>query len=1176
MSNTKIKSSQFHGVIGHGTDGYFLVTNGDGSMSWIASVVNPVISSLSYPGSATAADPAGGETITITGTGFKTGATVTVGGTAAPSVSYVSATSLTITTPAKAAGDYDVVVTNTDGGTATSVNGISYNGIPSWTTAAGSLGTFASDTTISTITLQATEPDGGTITFSITNGALPTGLSLTGANIDGTTTLETADTLYTFTVTATDDETQTTPRTFTITVTKQFIGTENFTINTYTGNGSTLAVEGKIGTAAQFNGTNYIVTPELGDRTTFSYSFWMNMSNASSNDKYIFGEQVGGQIFATAGALIIYANAGDRTFSGSPTVSNNTWHHIVLSVSSGTGTIYVDGVDKGNCSYTNLSITAPLYMGTASTQPGNTTYAMQGKMDQVRIFNKAISSSEVTTLYGENNTSTTKSTTDIFDDGSGVALYEFEKGAKDTGGVNGYIGAGGIFNGSSSYINLGSASSLVPTNFTFSAWVKTTSTSTDFIVGTNVNPYYSKVAVRSEGDGRVRCFYGNYTSNENGFYSTFNTINNGEWHHIVYFINQTTAKLYIDGSLDTTHTLTITPTTNGDLTLATYYNDNNSSYGSAIWEGTLDQVRIFNKELSSSEVTTLYGETSASATKSTTDIFSDSSGIALYELEGNANDSGRFGSGAIDSGQSAVFNGSSSKIETSLTQTNTSAWSWSFWVNVSAKPSSGNIAAILSNMNGSSPFAGVAFLIDSPNFGFASGGSGIWTSNIVNPNLNQWYHIVITYDGTNTITPYVDGTSYGAITHTPANGNNLTIGDSDLSSWGSFNGKIDQVRIYSSALSASDVEALTSETNVPTTNLVADYKLDGDATDETGSYNGTATDLTYSDPAEFPVYDGTATNVSYAYDGTPTNVSFVGTSFQPDLVWIKERNNPIDHLLFDTIRGAGVYQRTNLTSNDPLPQLATLSSFDSNGFSVGTDGGVNGNNDTYVAWCWKAGGSAVSNTDGSVTSQVSANPDAGFSIVKYNSGTTAITAGHGLNQKPEMLICKPLVAGSWAIWHKDFADLEQTYIPFTTSAAIDAGVNIWNYSNWGNNLIGSVNPTMFGNNNDVIAYCFHSVDGYQKIGSYTSNASVKITTGFEPRWIMIKYTGAASDWWIMDTARYDGSTGTHGGKLVKPFLEANTSDAEASPTSGSVEFVSDGFYPTNFFNSNGVIYLAIA
>lgn len=242
MAQTKIKAGLFEGIIGNGTDGYFLMSNGDGTMTWSSTITNPTITSIAYPGSVTAADPAGGETITVTGTGFKTGATVTIGGTTAPAVSYVSATQITFTTPAKAAGDYDIVFTNADTGSATYINGISYNGIPTWTTPAGSLGTFASDTTISTITLQATEPDAGTITFSITNGALPTGLSLTGANIDGTTTLETADTLYTFTVTATDDESQATPRTFTITVQKALINTDNFEPVLYTGNGSTQSI----------------------------------------------------------------------------------------------------------------------------------------------------------------------------------------------------------------------------------------------------------------------------------------------------------------------------------------------------------------------------------------------------------------------------------------------------------------------------------------------------------------------------------------------------------------------------------------------------------------------------------------------------------------------------------------------------------------------------------------------------------------------------------------------------------------------------------------------------------------------------------------------------------------------------------------------------------------------
>ena len=293
MAQTKIKAGLFEGIIGNGTDGYFLMSNGDGTMTWSSVVINPTIASIAYPGSVTAANPAGGETITVTGTGFKTGATVTIGGTAAPAVSYVADSQITFTTPAKAAGDYDIVVTNTDTGSATYINGISYNGIPTWTTPAGSLGTFASETTISTITLQATEPDAGTITFNITNGALPTGLSLAGANIDGTTSLETADTLYTFTVTATDDESQATPRTFTITVTKQFIGTENFTINTYTGNGSTQSIEGKIGTAASFNGSSSKIEIPLNlQNTAFSISFWAK-NTLDSNNYYIIANNSG-------------------------------------------------------------------------------------------------------------------------------------------------------------------------------------------------------------------------------------------------------------------------------------------------------------------------------------------------------------------------------------------------------------------------------------------------------------------------------------------------------------------------------------------------------------------------------------------------------------------------------------------------------------------------------------------------------------------------------------------------------------------------------------------------------------------------------------------------------------------------------------------------------------------
>ena len=145
MAETKIKAAQFHGVVGHGTDGYFLMTNADGSMSWAQASTGPSVTSVTYPGDDLAADPnpATPQTVVLTGANFGSSMSVTIGGTAATAVAHDSSTQLTVTIPSKAAGDYDIVVTNTvTGASGTFVNGISYNGVPTWTTATGSLGTF--------------------------------------------------------------------------------------------------------------------------------------------------------------------------------------------------------------------------------------------------------------------------------------------------------------------------------------------------------------------------------------------------------------------------------------------------------------------------------------------------------------------------------------------------------------------------------------------------------------------------------------------------------------------------------------------------------------------------------------------------------------------------------------------------------------------------------------------------------------------------------------------------------------------------------------------------------------------------------------------------------------------------------------------------------------------------
>jgi len=218
MAQTKPKAGQFYGVSGNGTDGQFLRTDGAGGMSWAAPIVQPTLTSIDYPGTANAADPAGGENVIINGTNFQSGITCTVGGTSA-TTALNSGTQITITSPAKAAGQYTVTVTNTDGGTASQANFIQYSGVPIWSTASGSLGSVNEGASAS---FQVTATEGSdTIEYAVTTGSLPSGLSLataTGA-ITGTAGAVSTDTTTTFGITATDDENQTSSeRSFSITV----------------------------------------------------------------------------------------------------------------------------------------------------------------------------------------------------------------------------------------------------------------------------------------------------------------------------------------------------------------------------------------------------------------------------------------------------------------------------------------------------------------------------------------------------------------------------------------------------------------------------------------------------------------------------------------------------------------------------------------------------------------------------------------------------------------------------------------------------------------------------------------------------------------------------------------------------------------------------------------------
>jgi hypothetical protein len=289
--------------------------------------------------------------------------------------------------------------------------------------------------------------------------------------------------------------------------------------------------------------------------------------------------------------------------------------------------------------------------------------------------------------------------------------------------------------------------------------------------------------------------------------------------------------------------------------------------------------------------------------------------------------------------------------------------------------------------------------------------------------------------------------------------------------------------------------------------------------------------------------------------------SITGVGFQPDWLWIKERSTAEHHVVFDVVRGN---TQTLLTSSTNVENTnaSAVTSFDSDGFSLGTDGAqiVNYLSETYVAWNWKAGGTAVSNTDGSITSQVSAAPDAGFAVGTFSGTGANATIGHGLSIAPEMIIVKSRTqSGSqWPVYHKYIAsDAETDHLFLNGTDAAGDAATYWNDTAPTASVF-SVGTAQNTNKSgeDLVFYAFHSVPGYQSIGSYVGNGSADGTfvfTGHRVKWLMVKnIDNAAASWWIMDTERSTFN-------VMNDFLFPNSSAAESASTVLFADFLSNGF-----------------
>jgi len=313
------------------------------------------------------------------------------------------------------------------------------------------------------------------------------------------------------------------------------------------------------------------------------------------------------------------------------------------------------------------------------------------------------------------------------------------------------------------------------------------------------------------------------------------------------------------------------------------------------------------------------------------------------------------------------------------------------------------------------------------------------------------------------------------------------------------------------------------------------------------------------------------------WNGNSSTQSITGVGFQPDFVWLKSRTNTASHRLNDSSRGVNKQLASNAT--DAESEFTTmLTSFDSDGFTLGDNVGINGTGYTNVGWSWKANaGSTSSNTDGTITSTVQANTTAGFSIVTYSGNGSTGTVGHGLGAVPKLYIVKRRNGDGWS-WYTYSVHKGAGHTLYLNSTSVgDVDTTVWqNTSPTSNVFYVGARDGVNGSGGNMVAYCFAEIEGYSKFGSYTGNGSTDgafIYTGFRPAFTLIKRTNAIQAWVLHDSARAGYINPTDN------YVYANATNVEAEDIDH--DYLSNGFKIRSNFNDTNAsggtyIYMAFA
>ena len=308
------------------------------------------------------------------------------------------------------------------------------------------------------------------------------------------------------------------------------------------------------------------------------------------------------------------------------------------------------------------------------------------------------------------------------------------------------------------------------------------------------------------------------------------------------------------------------------------------------------------------------------------------------------------------------------------------------------------------------------------------------------------------------------------------------------------------------------------------------------------------------------------------YTGNASTNAITGVGFQPDMTWLKQRNGTPDHYLYDAIRGVQNYLTPNLATQQQA-NAVSLTAFNSDGFTLGSNGQINASSSSNVSWNWKANGLGSANSDGTITSTyTSANTTSKCSIVKWTGTGSNATVGHGLGVIPKIILMKKLSGSAgWVVYHNSIG--AGNYLRLNTTATSSGDANIFNNTTPTSSVFSlGTDADNNGSGSTYVAYCFADVPGFSKISSYTGNGSANgafVYTGFKPAFVLIKNTAASEAWFLYDNKRgYNGS-------MTALFPDETAADASAN----NIDLLSNGFKLRTggaILNANGTKYIYMA